>query len=58
MSQNAIDLIFSFKKKFNNRNGQKHNPIQEIPKIHAKQFSQEDLSLNNMKTIVKIKCIE
>ena len=32
-------------------NGQKHDPIQEIPKIHAKQFSQEDLSLNNMKTV-------
>ena len=38
ISQNAINLIFSFKK-FNDRNGKKHNPIQEIPKIHAKQFS-------------------
>ena len=26
-------------KKFNDRNGQKHDLIQEIPKIHAKQFS-------------------
>ena len=26
--------------------------------IHAKQFSQEDLSLKNMKTIEEIKCIE
>ena len=57
ISQNAINLIFSLKK-FNDRNGKKYDPIQEIPKIHAKQFSQEDLSLNNMKTIVKIKCIE
>ena len=39
-------------------NGQKHDPIQEIPKVYAKQFSQKDLSLKNMKTIVKIKCIE
>ena len=39
-------------------NGKKHDPIQEIPKIRAKQFSKEDLSLNNMKTIIKIKCIE
>ena len=39
-------------------NGKKHDPIQEIPKIHAKQFSQEDLSLRDMKTIAKIKCIE
>ena len=31
-------LIFSLKK-LNDRNGQKHDPIQEIPKIHAKQFS-------------------
>ena len=36
----------------------KHDPIQEIPKIHVKPFSQEDLSLKNMKTIVKIKHIE
>ena len=36
----------------------KHDPIQEIPKIHAKQFSEEDFSSNNMKTIPKLKCIE
>ena len=28
-----------FLKKFNDRNGQKHDPRQEIPKIYAKQFS-------------------
>ena len=39
-------------------NGKKHDPIQKIPKIHAKQFSQVDISLNNMKTIVKIRYIE
>ena len=47
-----------FKKKFNNRNGQKHGSIQERSKIHTKQFSQEDLSLKNMKTIEEIKRIE
>ena len=26
-------------------NGKKHDPIQEIPKIHTKQFSYEELSL-------------
>ena len=31
-------IIFSFKKKFNDRNGKKHDPIQEIPKIYAKEF--------------------
>ena len=36
----------------------KHDPIQEIPKIHAKQFSREDFSSNNMKTIPELKCIE
>ncbi|KAK9987747.1 hypothetical protein SO802_027986 [Lithocarpus litseifolius] len=40
------------------RNGKKHDPIQEIPKIHAKQFSEEDFSSNNMKTIPELKCIE
>ena len=30
--------ILFWKKKFNDRNGQKHDPIQEIPKIYAKQF--------------------
>ena len=49
---------FKKKKKINDRNGQKHYPIQEIPKIHTKQFSKEDLSLKNMKTIVEIKCIK
>ena len=48
----------SFKKKLNCRNGKKHDPIQEIPKIHTKQFPLEDLSLKNMKTRVEIKCIE
>ena len=50
--------IFLKKKKFNNRNGQKHDPIQEIQKTHTKQFSWEDLSLKNIKTIANIKCIE
>ena len=50
-------MIFSLKN-FNDRNGQKHDPIQEIPKIRTKQFSQEDLSLRDMKTIAKINCIE
>ncbi|KAL0009125.1 hypothetical protein SO802_010627 [Lithocarpus litseifolius] len=40
------------------RNGKKHDPTQEIPKIHAKQFSEEDFSSNNMKTIPELKCIE
>ena len=38
ISQNAIYIVFSLKK-CNDRNGQKHDPIQEIPKIYAKQFS-------------------
>ena len=32
----------------------KYDPIQDIQKIYAKQFSLEDLYLKNMKTIVKI----
>nr|XP_023914269.1 uncharacterized protein LOC112025810 [Quercus suber] len=40
------------------RNGKKHDPIQEIPKIHAKQFSEEAFSSNNMKTIPELKCIQ
>ena len=50
-------MIFSLKN-FNDRNGKNHDPIQEIPKIHTKQFSYEELSLKNMKTIAEIKCIE
>ena len=38
ISQYVIYIIFSFKK-FIDRNGQKHDPIQEIPKIRTKQFS-------------------
>ncbi|XP_050262011.1 replication protein A 70 kDa DNA-binding subunit D-like isoform X3 [Quercus robur] len=40
------------------RNGKKHDPIQQIPKIHAKQFSKEDFSSDKMKTIPELKCIE
>ena len=58
ISQNAIYIIFSLKE-FNDRIGQKQDLItQDIPEIHTKQFSQEDFSLKNMKTIAEIKCIE
>ena len=39
ISQIVIYIIFSFQKKFDDRNGQKHDPRQEIPKIYVKQFS-------------------
>ena len=51
-------LHIIFFKKFNDKNGQKHDLIQGIPKIHTKHFSYEELSLKNMKIIAEIKCIE